>query len=104
MTKPTQHGFMNVNSYLTNLIFYENLTHLADRGKAVHVDYLNYRKSFDTLSQHSSGENGCLNGCIVHWVTIGWMAVPKGSLWTELNLIAGWSQALQFSVLRINSV
>ena len=34
---PSQHGFMNVKSCLTNLIFYDKVTHSVDKGKAVDV-------------------------------------------------------------------
>jgi len=46
---PSQHGFMNSRSCLTNLIsFYDKVTHLVDEGQAVDVVYLDFNKAFDT--------------------------------------------------------
>ncbi|KAK4830570.1 hypothetical protein QYF61_011748 [Mycteria americana] len=46
-----KHGFMKGRSCLTNLIsFYDNVTHLVDEGKAVHVVYVDFSKAFDTVS------------------------------------------------------
>jgi len=48
--RPSQHGFMNGRSYLTNPIsFYNKVTRLADEGKAVDVGYLDFSKAFDTV-------------------------------------------------------
>ena len=45
--RPSQHGFMNGRSYLTNLIsFYDKVTRLVDEGKAVDVVYLDFSKAF----------------------------------------------------------
>ena len=47
--RPSQHGFMNRRSCLTNLIsFYDKVTHLVDKGKAANVVYLDFSKAFDT--------------------------------------------------------
>ena len=41
--RPSQHGFMNGRSCLTNLIsFYDKVTCLVDEGKAVDVVYLHF--------------------------------------------------------------
>ena len=48
--RPSQRGFMNGRSCLTNLIsFYDKVTRLADEGKAVDVAYLDFSKAFDTV-------------------------------------------------------
>lgn len=48
-------------SLLINLIsFCDKITHFVDERKAVDVVYLNRSKAFDTFSQFSPGETGCL--------------------------------------------
>lgn len=49
--RPSQHGFMKVGSCLTSLIsFYDQVTPLVDRTKAVDVVYLEFSKALDTVS------------------------------------------------------
>ena len=48
--RPSQRGFMKGRFCLTNLIFYDLVTHLVDEGKAVDVVYLHLSKAFDTVS------------------------------------------------------
>jgi len=49
--RPSQHGFMKGRSCLTNLIsFYNWVTRLVDKGKAVDVVYLDFSKAFDMVS------------------------------------------------------
>jgi len=47
--RPSQHVFMKGRSCLTNLIFYDQVTHLVDEGKAVDVVYPGFSKAFDTV-------------------------------------------------------
>ena len=45
--RPSWHRFMKDRSWLTNLIsFYDWVTTLVDKGKAVDVDYLDFSKAF----------------------------------------------------------
>jgi len=59
--RPSQHGFMKGRYCLTNLIsFYDQVTYLMDKGKAVDIIYLEFSKAFDTCSpQHPPGDTGC---------------------------------------------
>ena len=48
--RPSQYGFMNGRSCLTNLIsFYDKVTRLVDEGQAVDAVYLDFSKAFDTV-------------------------------------------------------
>ena len=70
--RPIQHGFMKGRSCLTNLIsFYDWVTRLVDKGKAVDVVYLDFSKAFDTV-YHSI----LLQKLAVHGLkryTLGWV-------------------------------
>jgi len=49
--RPSQHGFMNGTSCLTNLIcFSDQVTLRVDERKAVDVVYLDFNKALDTVS------------------------------------------------------
>lgn len=49
--RPNQHGSMKGKSCLTNQIsFYKQMTRLVDEGKAVNIIYLDFNKTFDTVS------------------------------------------------------
>ena len=69
--RPSQHGFMNGRSCLTNLIsFYDKVTRLVDEGKAVNVVYLYFSKAFDTVPHSILMEKldaHGLDGCALHW-------------------------------------
>ncbi|KAK4815376.1 hypothetical protein QYF61_001364 [Mycteria americana] len=79
--KPSQHGFRKGRSCLTNLMsFYDKVTRLVDKGKAVDVVYLDVSKAFDTVSHsillETLAAHG-LDGCSVRWVK---------------NWLDGWAQ------------
>ena len=65
--RPSQHGFMNGRSCLTNLIsFYDKVTRLVDEGQAVDVVYLDFSKASDTVAHNilveklaAHGLDGC---------------------------------------------
>jgi len=70
--RPSQHGFMKGRSCLTNLTsFYDHVTCLVDKGKAVGVVYLDFSRAFDTVPHSILLEilaaHG-LDGCTLHWI------------------------------------
>ena len=74
--RPSQHGFMNGRSCLTNLIsFYDKVTRLVDEGQAVDVVYLDFSKAFDTVPHNilveklaAHGLDGCTLCWVKHWL------------------------------------
>ena len=93
--RPSQHGFTNGRSCLTNLIsFYDKVAHLVDEGQAVDVVYLDFSKAFDTVPHNIIVEKlaaHSLDGCTLRWVKPGWMARSKESWSMELNPVGSWS-------------
>ncbi|KAK4828843.1 hypothetical protein QYF61_000900 [Mycteria americana] len=70
-------------SCLTNLIFYDKVTHLVDEGKAVDVVYLDFSKAFDTASHSILLEKLAahgLDGCTLRWVK-NWLAGRTKEWW-----------------------
>lgn len=48
--RPSQHGFMQGKSCVTNLVsFYDKITHLVDEGNTVNVIFLYFSKTFGTV-------------------------------------------------------
>ncbi|GAB0182120.1 hypothetical protein GRJ2_000677300 [Grus japonensis] len=72
--RPSQHGFVKGRPCLTNLIsFYDEVTYLVGKRKAVDVVYLDLIKDFDTASRSILLEKLAtygLDGCMLHWVKI----------------------------------
>ena len=91
--RPSQHGFMNGRSCLTNLIsFYDKVTRLVDEGQAVDVVYLDFSKAFDTVPHNILVEKLAahgLDGCTLRWVK-HWLD-GRAQRVVELNPVGGWS-------------
>uniref|UniRef100_A0A493TP95 Reverse transcriptase domain-containing protein n=1 Tax=Anas platyrhynchos platyrhynchos TaxID=8840 RepID=A0A493TP95_ANAPP len=70
--RPSQHGFMEGRSCLTNLIsFYNKVTRWVDEGKAVDVVYLDFSKAFDTVSHSILLKKLAALG--LDWRTLRWV-------------------------------
>ncbi|XP_071881468.1 uncharacterized protein [Anas platyrhynchos] len=70
--RPSQHGFMEGRSCLTNLIsFYDKVTLWVDEGKAVDVVYLDFSKAFDTVSHSILLKKLAALG--LDWRTLHWV-------------------------------
>ncbi|RMC10475.1 hypothetical protein DUI87_13280 [Hirundo rustica rustica] len=61
--RPSQHGFRRGSTCLTSLIsFYDQVTLLVDAGRAVDVVYLDFSKTFDTVSHNTFLEKLAAHG------------------------------------------
>ena len=70
--RPSQHGFMKDRLCLTNLIsFYDWVTRLVDKGKAVGVVYLDFSKAIDIVSH--SILLGKMAACVLNTYTLCWV-------------------------------
>uniref|UniRef100_A0A8B9ZP11 Reverse transcriptase domain-containing protein n=1 Tax=Anas zonorhyncha TaxID=75864 RepID=A0A8B9ZP11_9AVES len=75
---PSQHGFMKGRSCLTNLIsFCDKVTRWVDEGKAVDVVYLDFSKTFDTVSHNILLKTLAALG--LDWRTLRWVRNWLGS-------------------------
>ena len=76
--RPSQHGFMNGRSCLTDLIlFCDNVTCLVDEGKAVDVVNLDFSKAFDTVPHNMLVEE--LAAHILYRRMLFWVLLKLGS-------------------------
>ncbi|GAB0199181.1 olfactory receptor 10A4-like [Grus japonensis] len=80
--RPSLHGFMKGKSCLTNLIFYDKVTCLVDKGKAADVVYLDFSKAFDTISHSILLEKLAAHGLDGH------------TLCGVKNWLDGWTQRI----------
>ena len=73
---PSQHGYLKGRFCFTNLIsFYDQVTRLVDKGKAVDIICLDFRKVFDTVPHSILLEKLAahgLDGCTLCWIK-NWM-------------------------------
>ena len=93
--RPSQHEFLLECSCLTSLIssFYDQVTCLEDKGKAVDVDCLDFSKAFDTVPQYSPGEAGSSWLGQVHSLKgkglSGGLGPESGGKWNHIQLAIG---------------
>ena len=95
--RPSQHGFMKGRSCLTNLIsFYDLVTHLVDKGKAVDVVHLDFSKAFDTVSHSTLLEKLAAHGldaCTLCWLKPWLDGRAQRVVVNRVTPSGGWSRA-----------
>ena len=67
--RPSQHRFMKGRCCLTTLIFYDQVTHLVDDGKAVDIVHRDFSQAFDSVSYSIPPEKLAGHGlcrCLLH--------------------------------------
>ncbi|PKU48543.1 hypothetical protein llap_1171 [Limosa lapponica baueri] len=75
-------------SCLTNAIsFYDEMTHLVDKGKAVDVIYLDFREAFDTVSHSILLEKPAADGLDRHMLHWPQQCYGLGEEWLESSFV-----------------
>lgn len=94
--KPSQHRFKKRRSCLTKMIsFFDKVTCLVDKGKAVAVVSLDFSKTFDTVSHSILLEKLTfhgVDGCTLDWgknKKAGWPSPECGVEWNYIQLATG---------------
>ncbi|KAJ7419664.1 hypothetical protein WISP_52737 [Willisornis vidua] len=80
--RTSQHRFREGRPCLTNLIFYDHVTHLMDEEKAVYVVYLDLSKAFDAVSHNIFLEKLEAQG------------LDRGTLCWVKSWLYGWAQSV----------
>ncbi|KAK4831130.1 hypothetical protein QYF61_015433 [Mycteria americana] len=87
----SRHGFTKGKSCMTNLInFYDEMTVLVDKWRAVDIVYLNFRKAFDTVSHKILIEKLLMHGLDDQTVRL------------IENWLSGWAQTVVISSPKSN--
>jgi len=77
----SQHGFTQRRSCFTNLVIYDEITGLAEEGRAVDIVYLDFSKAFDTVCHKIFIDKLMKNRLeeqTASWVENWWSSVAQG--------------------------